>query len=229
MHDTAMEFGAAFFNAYMKNTRGLTIVDIGSQDVNGSLRAVSPPDDKYIGVDFMQAKGVDVVITDPYSLPFENESVDAVVSSSCFEHSEFFWLLFNEALRILKPTGLLYVNAPSNGSFHRYPVDCWRFYPDSGVALQNWGKRSGYNCALLESFVGLRKADIWNDFVAVFVKDDNYSNQHPNRIQNTSIPFVNGRLHHSENITNFVEPSQDQTAHRKLIEIVNGINQILTN
>jgi SAM-dependent methyltransferase len=129
----------------LKNTKGLTIVDIGSQDVNGSLRSVAPPNNKYIGVDFVEAKGVDVVITDPYSLPFEDESVDAVVSSSCFEHSEFFWLLFNEALRILKPTGLLYINVPSNGQFHRYPVDCWRFYPDSGVALQNWGKRSGYS------------------------------------------------------------------------------------
>ena len=30
---------------------------------------------------------------------------------------------------------LFYLNAPSNGEFHRYPVDCWRFYPDAGGAL----------------------------------------------------------------------------------------------
>ena len=228
MHDTAMEYGAAFFNTYLKNTKDLTIVDIGSQDVNGSLRSVAPQNNKYIGVDFVEAKGVDVVITDPYSLPFEDESVDAVVSSSCFEHSEFFWLLFNEALRILKPTGLLYINVPSNGSFHRYPVDCWRFYPDSGVALQNWGKRSGYNCALLESFVGIRKTDIWNDFIAIFVKDENNSIKYMSRIQNPSIPFTNGRLYNSENIANHIRPSQDQIAHQKLIEIVNSMNQILS-
>ena len=200
-----MEYGAAFFNTYLKNTKGLTIVDIGSQDVNGSLRSVAPPNNKYIGVDFVEAKGVDVVITDPYSLPFEDESVDAVVSSSCFEHSEFFWLLFNETLRILKPNGLLYINAPSNGMFHRYPVDCWRFYPDSGVALQNWGKRSGYNCALLESFVGERKNDIWNDFVAVFVKDESNNGKHISRIQNASMPFTNGRLYNSEKIANYAD------------------------
>lgn len=222
-----MEYGAAFFNTYLSNAKDLTFVDIGSQDVNGSLRSVASPNNKFIGVDFLEAKGVDVVITDPYSLPFEDASVDAVVSSSCFEHSEFFWLLFNEALRILKPTGLLYINAPSNGKFHRYPVDCWRFYPDSGVALQNWGKRSGYNCALLESFVGMRKADIWNDFVAVFVKDENHASLHANRIQNPSMLFQNGRLYNSENITNYIEPSQDQAAHEKLIKIVNSVNQIL--
>lgn len=227
MHDTAIEYGASFFNTYLKNGKDLTIVDVGSQDVNGSLRSVAPPNNKYVGVDFVEANGVDVVITDPYSLPFDNESVDVVVSSSCFEHSEFFWLLFNETLRILKPTGLLYINAPSNGTFHRYPVDCWRFYPDSGVALQNWGKRSGYKCALLESFIGTRKNDVWNDFVAVFLKDEKHIAHHINRIQTTLKTYTNGRIYNSENISNFIEPSQDQLGHQKLIQIVNSINQIL--
>jgi len=224
MHDTAMKHGAAFFNTYLSNAKNLTIVDVGAQDVWGSLRSVAPPNNKYIGVDFVKAKGVEVVITDPYSLPFEDESVDVVVSSSCFEHSEFFWLLFNEILRILKPTGLLYINVPSNGSFHRYPVDCWRFYPDSGVALQNWGKRSGYNCALLESFIGIRKnkADVWNDFVAIFVKDEKNSAKYISRIQNASIQFANGRLHNSENIVNHIVPTQDQILHHNLTEIVNS-------
>ena len=26
----------------------------------------------------------------------------------------------------------------SNGDYHSWPVDCWRFYPDSGIALINW-------------------------------------------------------------------------------------------
>jgi hypothetical protein len=62
MHDTAMEFGAAFFNHYAKHAQDLTIVDIGSQDVNGSLRSLAPKSSKYIGVDMVAAKGVDIVI-----------------------------------------------------------------------------------------------------------------------------------------------------------------------
>ncbi len=205
MHDTAMHYGEVFFKTYLKKSTESIIIDIGSQDVNGSLRSVAPSNNKYIGVDFMEGKGVDVVITNPYSLPFENEFADMVVSSSCFEHSEFFWLLFNEALRILKPSGLLYINVPSNGTFHRYPVDCWRFYPDSGVALQNWGRKSGYNCSLLESFIGSKKNDIWNDFVAIFVKDDNCSSQYLSRIQNYLTSFTNGRSYKSENIINPVD------------------------
>jgi len=200
MHDTAMMYGKHFFSTYLKDAKGLKIIDIGSQDVNGSLKSVAPKDNEYIGLDFVEGKGVDVILTDPYVLPFEDSSVDVVVSSSCYEHSEFFWLSFNEALRILKPSGLLYINVPSNGAYHRFPVDCWRFYPDSGIALQNWGNRSGYACALLESFIGIRKNDIWHDFVGVFVKDKSNTSKFSLRIQDITKEFMNGRLLDSEEI-----------------------------
>ena len=229
MHDTAMEYGALFFKTYANDLKNLTIIDLGSQDVNGSLRSVAPADNRYIGVDFINANGVDIVINDPYTLPFENESVDIVVSSSCFEHSEFFWLLFNEVLRVLKPTGLLYINAPSNGMFHRYPVDCWRFYPDSGIALQNWGKRSGFNCALIESFIGVRKTDIWNDFVGIFIKDALYSDQYPNRILSHLSEFSNAHVYGAENILNFIEFSKDQSAPITLNKMIVEINKIINN
>lgn len=202
MHDTATIFGKIFFKTYLNQANNLTIVDIGAQNVNGSLKGVSPPNNNYIGVDFVRGKGVNIVLSDPYTLPFENETVDVVVSSSCFEHSEFFWVLFNEIMRVLKPTGLLYINAPSNGAFHRYPVDCWRFYPDSGVALQNWARRNGHKCSLIESFVGRKKTDIWNDFVAVFIKDDKHLGQYRNRIQDEYKQYMNGRRYNSDLIEN---------------------------
>ena len=93
MLDTAMEFGEKFFKFYLGDSQDLIIVDLGSQDVNGSLRTVAPLGNQYIGVDFVAANGVDLVITDPYVLPFDNESVDIVVTPSCLEHSEFFGLI----------------------------------------------------------------------------------------------------------------------------------------
>jgi len=77
-----------------------------------------------VGVDVMAGRNVDVQLSDPYRLPFEDESVVVVMSSSSFEHSEMFWLLFLEVLRVLRPQGLFYLNVPSNGHFHRWPVDC---------------------------------------------------------------------------------------------------------
>jgi SAM-dependent methyltransferase len=144
MHLSAMEHGRLFFECYLKGREGITVVDVGSQDVSGSLRSVAPKGCRYIGLDFVDGPGVDVVMDAPYRLPIDDGMVDAVVCSSCLEHSEFFWLLFLEMLRITKPNGLIYLNVPSNGSFHRYPVDCWRFYPDSGAALARWGQHNGY-------------------------------------------------------------------------------------
>jgi SAM-dependent methyltransferase len=132
-----------------------------------------------------------VVIDDAYKLPFDEESFDVVVTSSCFEHSEFFWLTLLECLRILKPAGLLYLSVPSNGPFHRYPVDCWRFYPDSGVALQNWARRNGVNALMLESFTGPQNSGAWNDFVAVFVKSEAEAKRYPNRIAEHYSPVTN--------------------------------------
>ena len=195
MHPTAMDNGRLFFECYVADAAGITIVDIGAQNVNGSLRDICPPGARYLGVDFAAGEGVDVVLDDPYQLPFEPSSVDVVVSSSCFEHIEFFWLMFNEILRVLKPSGIFYMNAPSNGEFHRYPVDCWRFYPDSGQALVNWGARSGYRPVLLESFPTRQRLDVWNDYVAIFLKDQSAIAGHPDRILDRIDNYTNGQVH----------------------------------
>ena len=224
MHDTALHFAQKFFETYTKANGDLLIAEIGSLDVNGSLRSVAPRGSRYVGVDFVAGAGVDRILDDPYQLPFEDQSVDVMVSSSCFEHSEFFWLLFQEVLRTLKPNGLFYLNAPSNGQFHRYPVDCWRFYPDAGVALQNWGRRVGYRCALLESFVGRQRGNGWNDFVAVFVKDVEYVRQHPNRISTLETAHTNCITFENRAISSFSELPEDQQARRKFLSIAQIVN-----
>jgi SAM-dependent methyltransferase len=201
MHPSAYKFGELFLNCYYKN--GMKVAEIGSQNVNGSLKDFLPAGAEYLGVDFVEGKGVDIVLDDPYRLPFEDNSFDMVISSSCFEHSNFFWLSFLEVARILKPSGLFYLNVPSNGWVHRYPVDCWRFYPDSGSALALWGQRNGFDMTLIESFVGEQLSvedqgtfgagsERWNDFVAVFVKGGEYLPSFQKRMnQDNAIKFTN--------------------------------------
>jgi SAM-dependent methyltransferase len=227
MHDTAMLIGQRFFQTYANGASGLKILDLGSQDVNGSLRTVAPPGCEYVGVDFADAKGVDVVLTDPYKLPFEDESFDICVSANCFEHSEFFWLSFLEIVRVLKPEGLFYLDVPFNGAFHRYPVDCWRFYPDSGMALRNWGRRNNYPLELLESFVGNQQRQMMNDFVAVFLKDRTHVAKHPNRIQSSFPDFVNGYVLGATRFTNPLAETPDRKAHLQLKALTASFKQIL--
>ncbi|PZU10351.1 methyltransferase domain-containing protein [Sphingomonas sp.] len=193
MHQTAMEHADLFFRTYLDKRSSLRIVEIGSQNVNGSIRSKAPESSEYVGVDFVDGPGVDVVLEDPYVFPFADDSFDVCVSSSCLEHPEFFWLAYMEMLRIVRPSGLVYLNVPSNGDVHRWPVDCWRFYPDSGLALQNWARRQGVAATLLESFVGSQRSGSWNDFVAVFVKDDSAGAQWPDRMVKGTASVANDR------------------------------------
>ena len=198
MHPSAMFYAEKFFHSYKKIPDKAKILEIGSQNVNGTLRDLKPIGSDYIGIDFVDGIGVDKVIDDPYNLPFENDSFDVVLCSSVLEHSEFFWLLIVEMIRVLKPGGLLYINAPSNGYIHRYPVDSWRFYPDAGKSMIAWCKKNGINSILLESFFGEKKyqtidRDAWIDFVCVICKgeEDKYSNQRIlNSIQKYSNAYV---------------------------------------
>jgi len=167
VHNSAFATGAAFFARYLTNP-GPRILDVGARDVNGSLRSCAPAHATYVGVDIEAGPGVDHVLADPYVLPFDDASFDTVVSSSCFEHTPFFWLAFLEQVRVLKPGGFLYASAPSNGPYHGYPYDHWRFYPDAGLALEAWARRCGQDLSLIESFVAPQADSIWNDFVMIF-------------------------------------------------------------
>lgn len=172
MHPSALNNGRCFFQTYGPIiANSACLLDNGAFDVNGSLRGVAPQVWEYVGVDFSAGPRIDVILDGPYQPPFPDGSFDFAVSSSCFEHSEMFWILFLEILRVLRPKGLLYLNVPANGSFHRYTVDFRRFFPVSGKALEKWARRNRLFPRLLKSFVRHQQVNPWNDFVAVYVSD----------------------------------------------------------
>ncbi|MBV9757337.1 MAG: methyltransferase domain-containing protein [Alphaproteobacteria bacterium] len=170
MHFSALEFGRHFLANYWRPSFR-RIVDIGARDVNGSLRQFCPAGSEYIGIDIAEGEGVDIVLADPYSYPFPAGSIDIVLSTSCLEHDQMFWLTFLEALRIVSNEGFVYFNVPSNGPYHGYPRDHWRFYADAAAALRAWGCRVGQPCHVIETFVGpVIGGHIWQDNVMIFSK-----------------------------------------------------------
>jgi SAM-dependent methyltransferase len=79
---------------------------------------------------------VDFVPADPFAwTELESESFDVVISGQTFEHNPYFWITAAEIARVLVPGGMVALIAPSSGRPHRFPVDCWRFYPDSWAAI----------------------------------------------------------------------------------------------
>lgn len=123
-----------------KENEHLKIYDLGSQDVNGSYKNIfDAPGWTYTGLDMESGKNVDVVLADPYSWKeIPSNHADIIISGQVFEHIKFFWVTMLEVSRILKPGGICCIIAPSGGHEHRYPVDCWRFYPDGFQALADF-------------------------------------------------------------------------------------------
>ena len=114
----------------------LRILDVRSTDVNGSYRPLFDVfEPEYTVLDLEMTDGVDLVLGPDGRLPVEDGQFDVVISGQTFEHSAYFWRTFEEMVRVCADDGLIVVIAPSGGPVHRYPVDCYRFYPDSMNAL----------------------------------------------------------------------------------------------
>ncbi|WP_300527306.1 methyltransferase domain-containing protein [Maricaulis sp.] len=139
------------------------IVDLGASDVNGSYRQLFAGHHEFTGVDLAPGPGVDLVLEDPYVLPFEDGAFDLVLSGQMLEHCAHFWRTFAEIARIMKPGGLAFIIAPSGGPIHRYPVDCYRFYPDAYQALADWTDLRLVHCWMDDR-------GPWRDLVGVFQK-----------------------------------------------------------
>ncbi len=211
MHKSAMESFKLFNETYLSSLDKPHIVEIGSLAVNASIKKLINKDHKYTGVDITAGENVDVVLKDPYKFPIDDNSVDVVISISNFEHVDFFWLTFLEILRILKKDGIFFLNVPSNGHIHRHDNDNWRFYPDSSLALEKWGFRNGFNNSCLEHFtVDHRGRDIWNDYIAIFIKDKNEKSKYPDRMIEKVQNFRNGRIDNNKKILNFTKFPHDQ-------------------
>lgn len=160
MHASSYEKMQTFRDRHLagRERSALEILDVGAMDVNGSYRPIfNAPDWRYRGADLAPGRNVDIVLTDPYRFAgVASNSLDLVISGQALEHMPRFWMFFLEVFRCLKPGGLCCVIAPAGGYEHRYPVDCWRFYPDGMLsaaefarlqpleAYTDWMPRDGY-------------------------------------------------------------------------------------
>ncbi len=152
MHPSAMMNGRRFVKTYLAGRNRLDVLDVGSFDVNGSLRPLfNLPGWNYVGLDLAGEAddNVDIHLMDDGTFPFDDGSFDAVVSTSCFEHDNAFWRTFSEMIRVARDGALIYLNVPSEGPYHPYPLDCWRFMPDAYKALAS----SFPQAQLLESYI----------------------------------------------------------------------------
>ena len=219
MHSSAKRSFERFLKTYSKNfenNKTIEVLDIGSQLIteNGaSIKTMLNESNikfNYTGVDLEKGLNVDIVLKDIYSFnEIDVNKYDLVTATSVFEHIEFFWLTYLEILKVLKPNGILYTNTPSNGDFHRYPVDCWRFYPDSSNALIKWGNKNNFNSILLECFTSKQYLECgWSDYVSIILKDKKFIDQFKNKMIHNYKDFING-IDETKKIYQFSNKTED--------------------
>jgi hypothetical protein len=166
----------AFRDRYLSdrvNAR-LRILDVGSQDVNGSYRQIfSRPLWTYTGLDMTAGNNVDIVLRTPYTWnEVASGSADVVISGQAFEHIQYFWITMLEIARVLTAGGICCILAPSSGPEHRYPLDCWRFYPDGMVSLAEFAQMGTIEAVTQWGDLGDADSDCWHDSMLVCRKPD---------------------------------------------------------
>lgn len=114
-----------------QDVRGKRVLEVGSLDVNGSVRpgieALGPAE--YVGIDMRQGPGVDVVCdAAEIDRRFGPDAFDVVVSTELLEHAREWRKIVHNFKYVLRPGGLLLVSTRSYGvDFHRQPYDFWRY------------------------------------------------------------------------------------------------------
>ncbi len=170
MHETSFSKMRAFVARYLSDNiqSELTVLDVGARSVLGHQTyrdLFNDPAWRFVGLDIETGANVDIVVDDPYDWrAVESERFEVAISGQALEHVDFPWRVFREVFRVLRGGGLFCLIVPSSGSEHRYPVDCWRFYPDSMRAL---AADSGFR--LVEVFTDFGLGE-WQDTFAVFQK-----------------------------------------------------------
>jgi SAM-dependent methyltransferase len=185
MHQSSLENMARCYRhwvagPFLDERDEVRVLDLGGADFNGSYRSIfCDPKFRYLAADISPGEGVGMVLDDPYRIPLADGSADIVISGQVLEHCEFFWLAFQEMVRVTRDDGFIFLIAPSAGAMHRYPVDCYRFHPDAFAALAKYA-----GCRLDECWQDERGE--WEDVVGVFSKGESA----PGRATGTEAPLA---------------------------------------
>ena len=119
MHEAARAYIQNAVSGHVGKTEGLTVLEFGSYNVNGTVRDYFRDAD-FCGVDMRDGPGVDIVCD---AADFDGDGrYDVVVSAETLEHAERPGEIIARAWDSLKPEGLLILTAaaperaPHNGN-----------------------------------------------------------------------------------------------------------------
>lgn len=119
--------------------KGQRVLEVGSRDINGSLRSylMAFQPSEYVGIDLERGTGVDEVcdVCDVVKR-YGAKRWDVIICTETLEHIKDWRCAVDNIKRALKRRGLLFLTTRSPGyPYHAYPNDFWRFGNGDMVVL----------------------------------------------------------------------------------------------
>ena len=115
----------------LNDIKGKRVLEVGSEDINGSLRtvieALTPKE--YVGVDIRKGPGVDILCNvDSLVKTFGEEKFDVVIANELLEHVRDWKTAVSNIKRVCKGGGSILITTRSYGfKYHAFPYDFWRY------------------------------------------------------------------------------------------------------
>jgi len=137
MHQAVDEWVFPAFHNWRDGRTHLRVLEIGSLDINGSIRPIFKPfAEKYIGIDVQEGPGVDIVASaTEYMSP---GYFDVVVCCEVFEHTNDWKKIIQQSYINLRPGGIFIATMagegrPPHSALDENPIREWEHYANIGA------------------------------------------------------------------------------------------------
>jgi SAM-dependent methyltransferase len=153
-HYQQLQFVKIASSHVTQSWKGLAVLEIGSHNVNGSIRPFFAGSD-YIGVDLSEGMDVDAVASG-HDVAFPGGSFDLTICCECFEHNPQWLQTFTNMYRMTKAGGIVIVTCASRG---RREHGTARSSPEEspGTASIGWNYYRNLNRSDFEARLDLRE------------------------------------------------------------------------
>jgi SAM-dependent methyltransferase len=113
-HQAQIDFVSSVKAQFPEFFAGGRVLEIGSLNINGSVRDFFVNAEEYVGCDLGEGKGVDIVCAG-HELPYADGHFDVAISCECFEHDRHWRKTFSKMVDLVRVGGLVVFSCATTG------------------------------------------------------------------------------------------------------------------